>query len=128
MGWIPAGDFAFPVDGDAVDFDSVLNASADGHGDWFGSEDLEFEESRGKHFEVFSSGEEGENFGEWARKPEFGLEGEDLHRESRLIADRGEESARRDYHAKWKRFVGASFRRDTQSSRNRPKRIAHSFR
>lgn len=79
VGRIPAGDFTFPTDRDAVNFDSVLNACADGHEDWFGSEHLEFEKCWRKHFEIFGGCEEGEDFFEGMREPEFRVEGEEFH-------------------------------------------------
>ena len=62
VGWIPAGDFAFPADRNAVKFEFVLDARAEGNGDWFRREDLEIEEGRSELFEMFSGGEEGEDF------------------------------------------------------------------
>ena len=62
VGRIPAGDFAFPVDWDAVKFELVLNARTEGNDDGFGCEDMEVEERRGELFEMFGCGEEWEDF------------------------------------------------------------------
>jgi hypothetical protein len=77
--WIPAGDFAFPVDRDAVDLDSILNARSDGHDDGLRSGDLEVEKRWGEHFKVFRGSEEREDFGKRTREPEFGSVGKCLH-------------------------------------------------
>ena len=61
VGRIPAGDFAFPTDGNAVKFEFVPDARTEGNGDRFRREDLEIQEGRRELFEMFSGGEEGED-------------------------------------------------------------------
>ncbi len=43
---VPAGDFTFPADGNAVDFEFVLNARAESNEDGLGREDAKVEERR----------------------------------------------------------------------------------
>ena len=62
VGWVPARDFAFPVDWDAVKFEFVLDACTEGNGDRFRREDLEIQEGRRESFEMFGCGKEGEDF------------------------------------------------------------------
>lgn len=59
---IPAGDFAFPADGDAVERELVLNARTERNGDGLRREDAEIQEGRSELFEMFGGGEEWEDF------------------------------------------------------------------
>ncbi len=54
---VPASDFAFPMNGNAVEFKLILNARADGHMDRFGCEDMKIEERRSENFQVLGSRE-----------------------------------------------------------------------
>ena len=62
VGRIPAGDFTFPADRDAMKFEFVLDARAKTNDDRFWSEDLKIQERRRELFEMFGGGEEGEDF------------------------------------------------------------------
>jgi len=79
VGRIPAGDFAFPPDGDAVKFELVLNTRTESDDDRPRREDTEVEEGRSELFQMFGGGEEGENPRKGMREPEFGVEGEEFH-------------------------------------------------
>jgi hypothetical protein len=58
---VPAGDFAFPADGDAVNFEFLLNASAAGNDDRLRCKDVEAKERRCELFQMFGGGEEGKD-------------------------------------------------------------------
>ena len=75
----PGGDFAFPGDGDAVEAEFVADARARMHGDWGGSDDVEFQECRSEAFEIVSVGEEGEDFVDRAGKEDGAVDVKGFH-------------------------------------------------
>ena len=79
VGRIPAGDFTFPSDGNAVKFELVLNARAAGNDDGPRREDAKVQEGRSELFEMFGRGKEWEDFCKGMREPEFGMECEEFH-------------------------------------------------
>ncbi len=76
---IPGGDFAFPGDGESVKAEFVADARAGMHGDWGGSDDVEFQECRSEAFEVVGVGEEGEDFVDGAGEEDGAVDGEGFH-------------------------------------------------
>jgi hypothetical protein len=82
---VPGGDFAFPVDGDAVEAEFVADVRAGFHDDGVGSDDLKFEEGWSEAFEVVSVGEEWEDFVDGAGEEDGAVDGESFH-VGRMIA------------------------------------------
>lgn len=79
VGRVPIADFGTPADGDAVEFDAVVDESAGAHFDFALGEDAKVDPGRRDGTEVAGVGEEGEDGVEGMRQPEFGFELMDLH-------------------------------------------------
>jgi hypothetical protein len=78
IGRIPHGDFAAPADGNAVNFEAIVDFDAlmDFAG-WL--EEMEVQPGRGDFLEVGGLGEEAENFGARVREEEAVVEFEEFH-------------------------------------------------
>ena len=75
----PRDDPGAPAEGQAMDAEAVIDHRAGAHLDRRGRDDVELQKGRREFFQIRSVGEEGEDFGAWARKPLLGVESEFFH-------------------------------------------------